>query len=106
MNTDKHMNEIYNMDEIYDLIYTGLPKSDVDIEHNKRWEYYKVIGKLRREFANEFIDSPGHFDYDAFANNVEKKYGIRFIKNIEGNITHAFDIIDEKLYVLFLLKWF
>jgi hypothetical protein len=73
---------------------------DPDIEfRNNRWDYWNTLRKIRTE---AFYDIPeGQFDFSEY---VEKNYGIR-MHIVDGNITDKFDIVDEKLYTFFILKW-
>jgi hypothetical protein len=74
---------------------------DPDIEFRKnRWDYWNILRKIR---AEAFADQPdiGQFDFSEY---VEKNYGIK-INMADGHITDKFDIVDEKLYTYFMLKW-
>lgn len=76
---------------------------DPDIEfRKKRRDYYNMIKKVCLEAIDE--DIVGNFDFDDFSMYVERNYGLR-MHIVDGMITDKFDIVDEKLYVLFLLKW-
>ena len=45
-------------------------------------------------------------DFDAydFEDYLEQKYGVK-MNIVNGNITDGYEIVDEKLYLIFLLKW-
>ena len=73
---------------------------DPDIEFRKnRWDYWNILRKIRTETFDNIPE--GQFDFSEY---VEKNYGIR-MHIVDGNITDTFDIVDEKLYILFILKW-
>ena len=73
---------------------------DPDIEFRKnRWDYWNILRKIRAEAVDNMPD--GQFDFSEY---VEKNYGIK-IRIVGGNITDKFDIVDEKLYTYFMLKW-
>ena len=73
---------------------------DPDVEfRNKRWDYWSTLKKIRTEAFDNIPE--GQFDFSEY---VEKNYGIRMII-VDGNITDKYDIVDEKLYTFFLLKW-
>ena len=44
------------------------------------------------------------FDADDFGTYVERNYGLK-MHIVDGKITDKFDIVDEKLYTFFILKW-
>jgi hypothetical protein len=72
---------------------------DPDIEfRNTRWEYWGILKKIRTE---EFPQPQGQLD---FVEYMKENYGIK-IHTINGAISDKFDIVDEKLYTFFLLKW-
>lgn len=76
---------------------------DPDIEfRKKRQDYWNMIRKIRIEAIDE--DFVRNFDLDDFSMYVERNYGLR-MHIVNNEITDKFDIVDEKLYVLFLLKW-
>jgi len=76
---------------------------DPDIEfRKKRQDYWNMITKVRLEAIDE--DFVRNFDLDDFSMHVERNYGLR-MHIVNNKITDKFDIVDEKLYVLFLLKW-
>jgi hypothetical protein len=73
---------------------------DPDIEvRRRRWDYWNTLKKIRTEALDNFPE--GQFDFSEY---VEKNYGIRMVI-VDGHITDTFDIVDEKLYTFFLLKW-
>lgn len=42
---------------------------------------------------------------DSFYNWLENTHGIKIHRDFDGNITDKFTIVDNKLYILFLLKF-
>ncbi len=78
---------------------------DPDIEfRKKRWDYWGILKKIREEYLAEETISHGLFIAYDFGVYVEKNYGIK-MHIVNGNITDKYDIVDEKLYTIFLLKF-
>jgi len=73
------------------------PELDRRINRWKLWQNLKLI-------RLEFINKHGDFDIEKFHLYIKNNYGIKLIIN-EGKITDGFDIIDEKLYTIYLLKY-
>jgi hypothetical protein len=73
----------------------------------KRWDYWGALKKIRMEYLDSSLQESTTIlplDPDKFGEYVESKYGIK-IRTDEGKITDKYDIVDEKLYTFFLLKW-
>jgi hypothetical protein len=49
-------------------------------------------------------DLNGQFDAWDFEEWLEKTYGLK-LSLLNGNITDKYEIIDEKLYIMFILKF-
>lgn len=78
---------------------------DPDLEFRKnRWNYWNVLKDIRAEYIAECIERQGPFDTADFGRYVEQKYGIKMHIDY-GKITDKYDIVDEKLYTFFILKW-
>lgn len=78
---------------------------DPDIEfRKKRWDYWGILKKVREEYLKDIQALHGQFDADDFSAYVERNYGLR-MHIVDDKITDKFDIVDEKLYTFFLLKW-
>lgn len=74
---------------------------DPNIEQRKnRWNYWQMLKSARKEFMENSVE----FDAYVFEDYIETKYGIR-MNIVNGNITDGYQIIDEKKYLLFLLKF-
>jgi hypothetical protein len=76
---------------------------DETIERRRsRMEYWKSLKKLRLEFLNETETT----EYDAikFLAWVENRYGFR-PKLFESYITDDLEIVDQKKYLMYLLKY-
>jgi hypothetical protein len=75
--------------------------NDPEIDRRKqRWAYWEALKKVRVEY----METKTEFDAYDFEDYLQKKYGVRM--NItNGNITDGYQIVDEKLYLIFLLKW-
>lgn len=79
-------------------------ENDPDIEfRKKRWDYWNSLKKIRAEYMETVSALSGQFDAYEFEEYVEKNYGIR-MNLVHGKITDKFEIVDEKLYTLFILK--
>ena len=68
----------------------------------KRWNYWEALKKVRVEYMQDAKN--GQFDAYDFEDYIEKKYGIK-MQIVNGNITDGYKIIDEKKYIVFLLKF-
>ena len=74
---------------------------DPDINRRvNRWKFWVNLKMIRLEF----IQKHGNFDIELFDTFIQETYGIRLL-TVDGNITDGFDIIDEKLYTVYLLKY-
>jgi hypothetical protein len=74
---------------------------DPDIEfRKKRWDYWSILKKVRVEY----LETIEQFDADDFGVYIEQNYGLK-MHIVDGQITDKFDIVDEKLYTFFILKW-
>jgi hypothetical protein len=75
---------------------------DPDIEfRNNRWEYWDILKKIRTEALANSPPIAGQLD---FVEYMKDNYGIK-LHTINGAISDKFDVVDEKLYIFFLLKW-
>lgn len=76
---------------------------DPNIDHRKnRWLYWEALKKVRKEYMNDAKN--GQFDAYEFEDYIEEKYGIK-MNIVDGNITEGYKIMDEKKYLIFLLKY-
>ena len=76
---------------------------DPNIEQRKRrWDYWAALKKIRREYMQDAAT----IDFDAhdFEDYIEANYGIK-MNIVDGNITDGYKIMDEKKYLIFLLKY-
>ncbi len=74
---------------------------DPDINRRvNRWKFWVNLKTIRLEF----IQKHGNFDIELFDTFIQETYGIRLL-TVDGNITDGFDIVDEKLYTVYLLKF-
>lgn len=64
-----------------------------------RWKFWQSLKEIRKEF----MGSRETFDIESFHEYIAKTYGLKLLTT-DGNITDGFDIIDEKLYTIYLLK--
>jgi len=64
-----------------------------------RWKFWQSLKEIRKEFMGDRVA----FDIESFNEYIAKTYGLKLLTT-DGNITDGFDIIDEKLYTIYLLK--
>jgi hypothetical protein len=90
---------------------SNIPKSFQDYDENdpeiefrkKRWNYWESLKKIRKEYMqNNYLD--GQFDAYDFEEYVKENYGFK-MNTLDGNITDKFEIVDEKKYIFFILKF-
>ena len=87
---------------------SNIPKSFQDYDENdpdidfrkKRWDYWELLKKIRKEY----METTTVFDAYDFEDYVTNTYGFK-MNTLDGNITDKFEIVDEKKYVFFLLKF-
>jgi hypothetical protein len=65
-----------------------------------RWKFWQNLKLIRLEY----IQKHGEFDIDKFDQFIRSNYGIKLL-TVDGNISDGFDIIDERLYTVYLLKY-
>ena len=74
---------------------------DPALQHRKnRWKYWEALKKVRVEY----LENKTEFDAYQFEDYIQTKYGVK-MNIVNGNITDGYEIVDEKLYLIFLLKW-
>ena len=74
---------------------------DPEIEFRRnRWKYWAALKKIRREYQA----TGEEFDAYNFEGYMEEQYGIK-LNLVDGNITDGYRIVDEKKYLVFLLKF-
>jgi hypothetical protein len=75
--------------------------NDPEIEKRKnRWNYWEALKKVRKEYMAQNKE----FDAYDFEDYLIGQYGIR-MNIVNGNITDGYEIVDEKKYLIFLLKF-
>jgi len=75
---------------------------DADIEKRKaRWKYWTNLKELKLEFKNE----TGSRDHKEYMKWLENKYGFRPTENIEGMLSDDYKVVDEKKFVVYILKY-
>ena len=65
-----------------------------------RWKYWTALKVVR----NEYMESKKDFDAYEFEDYLKKHYGIR-MNLVNGNITDGYQVVDEKKFLVFLLKF-
>jgi hypothetical protein len=74
---------------------------DPEIDRRKnRWNYWEALKKVRKEYMAQNKD----FDAYDFEDYLTGQYGIK-MNIVNGNITDGYEIVDEKKYLIFLLKF-
>ena len=69
-------------------------------QRRKRWDYWAALKLVRKEYMEQNKD----FDAYDFEDYIIGQYGIR-MNIVNGNITDGYEIVDEKKYLIFLLKF-
>lgn len=70
----------------------------------KRWDYWAALKLVRKEYMEDVAGLDGQFDAFDFEDYIEANYGIK-MRIVNGNITDGYKIMDEKKYLIFLLKF-
>lgn len=91
---------------------SNIPKSFQDYDDDdpeidrrmQRWDYWAGLKKARVEYMETLNVLEGQFDAYEFEEYLEKNYGIK-MNLVNGNITDGFKVMDEKKYLIFLLKF-
>ena len=74
---------------------------DPDIDKRKnRWNYWEALKKVRKEYMAQNSE----FDAYDFEDYLTGQYGLK-MNIVNGNITDGYEIVDEKKYLIFLLKF-
>ena len=74
---------------------------DPALSHRKnRWKYWNALKKVRAEY----MENKTEFDAYDFEDYIEKKYGVK-MNIVNGNITDGYLVVDEQLYLIFLLRF-
>ena len=74
---------------------------DPNIEQRKkRWDYWAALKLVRKEYMEQNKD----FDAYDFEDYLTGQYGVK-MNIVNGNITDGYEIVDEKKYLIFLLKF-
>jgi hypothetical protein len=74
---------------------------DPEIEKRKnRWNYWEALKKVRKEY----MEQNKQFDAYDFEDYLVGQYGLK-MNIVGGNITDGYEIVDEKKYLIFLLKF-
>jgi hypothetical protein len=72
---------------------------EIDKRRN-RWNYWEALKKVRKEY----MEQNREFDAYDFEDYLIGQYGLR-MNIVNGNITDGYEIVDEKKYLIFLLKF-
>jgi hypothetical protein len=75
--------------------------NDPNIDQRRnRWNYWEALKKVRKEFMAQNKE----FDAYDFEDYLTGQYGLK-MNIVDGNITDGYEIVDEKKYLIFLLKF-
>ena len=69
-------------------------------QRKNRWHYWNALKKVR----TEYMENKTEFDEYDFEDYIEKKYGVK-MNIVNGNITDGYLVVDEQLYLIFLLRF-
>ena len=69
-------------------------------QRRNRWNYWEALKKVRREYMAQNSE----FDAYDFEDYLLGQYGLK-MNIVNGNITDGYEIVDEKKYLIFLLKF-
>jgi len=72
---------------------------EIDFRKN-RWNYWEALKKVRKEYMQQNSE----FDAYDFEDYLVGQYGLK-MNIVNGNITDGYEIVDEKKYLIFLLKF-
>jgi hypothetical protein len=72
---------------------------EIDKRRN-RWNYWEALKKVRKEY----MEQNREFDAYDFEDYLIGQYGVK-MNIVNGNITDGYEIVDEKKYLIFLLKF-
>jgi len=76
-------------------------EDDPNIEQRRnRWNYWEALKKVRKEYMGQ----NNEFDAYDFEDYLTGQYGIK-MNIVNGNITDGYEIVNEKKYLIFLLKF-
>lgn len=70
----------------------------------RRWDYWAALKLVRKEYMADLKALDGQFDAFDFEDYIEENYGIK-MNIVNGNITDGYKVMDEKKYLIFLLKF-
>jgi hypothetical protein len=74
---------------------------DPNIEQRKkRWDYWAALKVVRKEYMSQNKE----FDAYDFEDYLVGQYGLK-MNIVGGNITDGYEVVDEKKYLIFLLKF-
>lgn len=73
-------------------------------QRDRRFKYWQTLKNLREEYLKETQNSPYNLEPQVFLAWVEERYGIK-PKLFDSHITDDYDIVDEKKYMMYILKY-
>jgi hypothetical protein len=77
-------------------------------QREKRDQYWAMLYQARQDFLFFMLSGRSSLEYDpdpgAFFYFLKQNYGL-LVETVDGQITGDYAIVDEKKYLLFLLKY-
>ena len=75
-------------------------------QREKRDQYWRMLFQARQDFLALTAQASIEYDVDpgAFFYFLKQNYGL-LVETVDGQITGDYAIVDEKKYLLFLLKY-
>lgn len=70
------------------------------MQRKNRWNYWSQLKQVRKEY----MENKPSFDAYEFEDYMEAMYGVK-MNVVNGNITDGYKVMDEKKYIIFLLKF-
>ena len=94
---------------MFGQVMVNVPKNFQDFDDDdpkvkrrlSRWTYWNNLKILKAEFE-EKTGSKDHFEYLVW---IENTYGFKPIETSDGMMTDDCDIVDEKKYLVYILKY-
>jgi hypothetical protein len=70
-------------------------------KRKNRWKYWTNLKNLKLEFTSE----TGSRDHKEYTKWLANKYGFRPTENIDGMLSDDYEILDEKKFLVYILKY-
>ena len=82
------------------------PAQSLQEQRRKRDQYWKMLYQARQEYLILTDQGAAEFNMNssAFFYYLKQNYGLQ-VETIDGNIAGDYAVVDEKKYLLFLIKF-